>query len=298
MVTVAKLHAGINDCRETCWYICLLCLVRLGRCSGSYHFSKKCKKHVEKYRDAVREQQLSRAMNTSDKFCQMNQNMACTLQQKRSVSTLADVDCVSESKRMRPILDNEGTTEGKMPAFDDQPITILEAGTKRPEVFPRRKVDKVGQWVEAALVGRDVASIKEVRRSFLGLEEMDYYFTMEHRSPKNCTGQGIVYLVARSTQRSKFLCSHSIPSVQEAFYQFACFSQHMSLSKKQRRRQAKIASAMSSHPTFFNATSVVEYSDLDRTYGPTGMHSIWNILPIPPVRNLNGCGYSNPMHVL
>lgn len=291
-----KLTCWNSNCQETCWFVCLVCQKALGRTAASYHFSSSCKKHVEAYRDAVKRKAVVASKT------------------KRPVSSLALQNAAlnspsGSSAELQESLRTEDACARKKLRFDERDegdvidIPILDSASDEASAapfstFPPRLVDALGQWAFSAFASIPEATVEQVRQSFEGLEDMDYFFTMEHQSPTGCCGQGIRYSVARAFQHTKFLDAKRIPTIMESLWHYLSFSQHMSMSEKQKKRECKISSAMRSHKEFFHATSVLPYANVQRVYGPTGVHSLWNTLPIPPVKNLQGCSYSSPQDVL
>ena len=127
---------------------------------------------------------------------------------------------------------------------------------------------------------------------------MFHFYKSDFLSPRGCFGAGWVYAVGRAFQGTHILNQDLVPSIEEAMWHFMAFVQWMSLSEKQRRRQCFLQGPMMRMNKFFGATSVLSYEDHARIYGPTGRNLLWNTLPVPPVRTIVGCGYTNPVHIL
>ncbi len=277
-----------------------LSTTRLGRTSGPYHFSAKCKKHVEAYREYCRKLLNSGLLKRKPCLSPRRDGDSTGICTSPDSSTREKVSGLLEEsgarKRLRfGVPEEEHATE----ILQQVDVEEIELEVTPPsQSFPPRLVDELGKWALDALKDAPEATVAEVQKSFAGLEDMDYYFSMEHQSPKGCYGQGVRYLVARAFQKTKYLDSEEIPSVKEALWHFQSFAQNMSMSEKQRRRQCKISMAMESHHDFFGATSVVPYNSLPRVYGPSGVNALWNTLPIPPVAHLKGCSYSGLEDVL
>lgn len=284
-----------SNCQETCWFVCLVCQKVLGRTSAGYHFSAACRKHVEAYRDAVTQKAIGKTKRPVASLTGTNAALNSTSGSSTELQECLRAEDDGARKKLRSDERDEGVDIVDVLMLD----TASDEGSVAPfSTFPPRLVDTLGHWAFSALASIPEATVQQVRESFEGLEDMDYFFTMEHQSPPACYGRGIVYSVARAFQHTKFLDSKRIPTINESLWHYLSFSQHMSMSEKQKKRECKISSAMRSHNAFFHATSVLPYANVQRVYGPTGVHSLWNTLPIPPVKNLQGCSYSSPEHIL
>ena len=107
-------------------------------------------------------------------------------------------------------------------------------------------------------------------------------------------------VVARAFQGTMFIDEDLVPSVEEAMWHLMSFVQWMSLPEKQKRHQCHILQPIQRVKDFFGGTSALSHQDHARICGPTGVHSLWNTLPMPPVENLEnlGCAHTNPLHIL
>jgi hypothetical protein len=113
---------------------------------------------------------------------------------------------------------------------------------------------------------------------------------------------GLQYLVARAFQQTiKFsVGAHEL----EALWHFRNMVQFISMSDKQRRRQAKILQAQillsgdSPSNSPFPTTWVPSYKEMNRFYGRSNQHTMWRCLPIPTVKSIEGIAYANPLNVI
>ena len=165
---------------------------------------------------------------------------------------------------------------------------------------------KGNEWMDEAFRDTKRAELTDIASSFSDLDNMRLFWVAEHASPPGRCGGGLRYLVARTFQNAKAdagLDVDRIPDFPEARWHIDSFIQYHSMSEPQQRRQARITKSIMDHVqpqsgTFFKDTFIPEYKDLARMYGKTGKQSLWNILPIPPVEDLDGVAYVSPIHIV
>jgi hypothetical protein len=92
-----------------------------------------------------------------------------------------------------------------------------------------------------------------------------------------------------------------VATQEEAQWHFLNFVQYMSMSEQQCKRQAKLAYLLAAetalNKSFFKATRILQFEELNRYYGRSNQHTIWNILPIPTIENIDGIAYVNPINI-
>lgn len=112
-------------------------------------------------------------------------------------------------------------------------------------------------------------------------------------------GGGIRYLVGRAFRQTEYLSDSSmLPSLEEAKWQFQNFIQYISSGEMHRKRQANILAPFALTSTLFQATEILPYKKLNRYYGRSNRHTIWNTLPIPTVENVNGIAYVGVVNLI
>lgn len=159
------------------------------------------------------------------------------------------------------------------------------------------------------------APVEDLLQSFDDLALMRHFWSAEHASPPGRCGGGLQYLVGRAFSRpvSGLISVDKVPTIDESLFQLQCFSQYLSMNDTQRKRQATIMQSLhkgttsqrsyssnnsKSHNKMFESTYVPSYKEAEKIFGRNGQHSMWNNLPIPPIQNVDGIGYANPVHIL
>ena len=89
----------------------------------------------------------------------------------------------------------------------------------------------------------------------------------------------------------------TLPSLKEALWHMESFMQFVSMTEQQRARQGRINDGISGCP-LFKSTNILTLAEMYRYYGSRGQYSIWNNLPVPPVRNLDGVSYVSPQDIV
>ena len=203
-------------------------------------------------------------------------------------------------------LDNDNTICDMELETDDldeevSAIPIMENSQLSSTKNATKKALSYQNWLEGKFSHLHRATRLEVMDSFGDQRNMKLY----HFAEFTRSNGGIQYLVTRCFRRTEFIYGNShqqdtVASVQEAKWHFKCFTQYISMSDKQRRREAELLSSLlvGMDQTFFRTTWLVDYHELNIIYGRSNQHSLWNILPIPSVVNIGGIAYVNPVNVI
>lgn len=183
-------------------------------------------------------------------------------------------------------------------ALTEQQASIAGGTTNSDAVATVRKMT----WLELAFQDLPVASMREVLASFGNQRNMALYFVANHQ--KHPIG-GVQYLVTRVFHRNEFFSGltidNGLASEDESKWHFINFAQYISMGDKQRRRQAALTAGFASSMfdnSFFRATRVLRYDEMNRYYGKSNQHTLWNILPIPTVRSIDGIAYISPVNAI
>jgi hypothetical protein len=110
---------------------------------------------------------------------------------------------------------------------------------------------------------------------------------------------GLQYLVSRAFRQTPHFSNAA--HVDESLWHFRSMVQFISMSDKQKKRQAKILTTMilkNSHAKLFPTTFVPSFRDMNRLYGRSNQHTMWRCLPIPTVTCIDGIAYTNPINVI
>ena len=135
---------------------------------------------------------------------------------------------------------------------------------------------------------------------------MKKLYVADHaKTPGHCGG-GLQYMVARTFQNAKgTIDGTKVPEYSEARLHIDSFMQYHSMNKKQRMRQSGIDKSRMNmvekkHGGSFSTKElfVPEYKDLSRLYGKTGTQSVYNILPTPPVKDIQGVAFIRPLNIV
>ena len=152
--------------------------------------------------------------------------------------------------------------------------------------------------VEQAFKNLKKASVVPLNASFRGEENMSLYFSAERSKPRG----GVLYLVARAFKKTKYIVttgtdpeSQTMPTIFESEWHFSVFVQYILMNDALRRREAFILYMLSLYGgvdiSLFQATRILNYRELNRYYGRSNQHTLWNALPIPTVKNVSGIAY-------
>lgn len=162
---------------------------------------------------------------------------------------------------------------------------------------PSSVTDKL-PWIQKAFESLGFANMMEVINAFGDQSAMKLYFVAEFAKNQG----GIQYLISRAFRHTEYIGNERPTTVTESCWHFRAFVQYTSMSDKQRKREASIIQALvssfSGGQSLFGATRVLAYEELNRFYGRSNQHSLWNTLPVPTVENIGGIAYTNPINVI
>jgi hypothetical protein len=166
------------------------------------------------------------------------------------------------------------------------------------DVYKERSPDARNDWLEELFSTTPTASISEISTSFSQNEKMSMFWSAESASPHNCCGGGAQYLVARAFSKSELFMGAKLPTLSESKYHFLNFSQHQSLSQKQKRRQEDLHAFHVSNGFDAGLYCGLSYKELGDFYSSKGKHSLWSNIAIPTVQNVDGIAYVSPEDIL
>ena len=181
--------------------------------------------------------------------------------------------------------------------FEDEVSAIPITEESQPATA--KKPFSYQHWLHGNFAHLPTATRFEVMDSFGDQRNMKLYHFAEFVRKNG----GIQYLVTRSFRRTEFIygsAQDTVASVEEAKWHFKCFTQYISMSDKQRQREAELLSSLlvGMDQKFFRATRLVSYHELNIIYGRSNQHSLWNVLPVPSVANIGGIAYVNPVNAI
>ena len=166
--------------------------------------------------------------------------------------------------------------------------------------FPKISLEG-NEWLADAFKNTSRATVHEIFQSFSfpGMEQMTNFWVAELGSGEGHCGGGIMYLCACTFQQNKDsqLDRYRYPDFEAAKWHIRNCIQHHSMTEKQRQRQANLSDALTKDlpaDSFLRHTFVPKYHQLNRYYGHTGQHSMWNILPCPRAVDIDGVAYVSP----
>jgi hypothetical protein len=153
--------------------------------------------------------------------------------------------------------------------------------------------------LKKAFEGLEKANLTEVINSFGDQQAMKLYFVAQHAR----TGpSGIQYLITRAFSHTEYFGREQLACASEACWHFRNFVHYTSMSNTQRKREASLiqslVSSFSGGQSLFENTRVLSYRELNRFYGRSNQHSLWNTIPVPTVENIGGIAYTNPLNVI
>jgi hypothetical protein len=166
------------------------------------------------------------------------------------------------------------------------------------DVYKERSPDARNDWLEELFSTTPTASISEISTSFSQNEKMSMFWSAESASPHNCCGGGAQYLVAQAFSKSELFMGAKLPTLSESKYHFLNFSQHQSLSQKQKRRQEDLHAFHVSNGFDAGLYCGLSYKELGDFYSSKGKHSLWSNIAIPTVQNVDGIAYVSPEDIL
>ena len=277
-VLCVKFHCGANGCKGTSWFVCHGCDRR---------FSKKAKliEHVKKKHTVALT--VSGTHPPEDSGTHSLEDNA-VLQPPVNVVLPPHQPQQPQSPQL-PNNKRDHTLAFPTPHqshTDPQPLTTLPIGGGSHQ-----------SSFTVLLCGDPQATLDDVKASFTGMDAMQEFWTAEHAYP----GGGIQHIVSKAFTGTSYL-GKKVPSLVESRWHIMNFIQYISLSDKQRRRQALLSVPFLDTGTcgFFDRTHHLEYLDLRTVYGHNNtapVYSLWRSLPIPPVEVVNDIAYVNPLHI-
>lgn len=252
---------GLGDERCPNWFACVNCKRRVSKKKVRKHFQSEGHRNV-----VASEVELSRV----------------EVQEVVMTSALSDIE----------LSDAESADFSVESAQDEDNAELSFEGIQQQKL----------SWLEQAFESTKRCDIMEVMKMFVGQDLMQYYWSAEIAG----FGNGMRYLVARTFQRTECIVKSGVPSMEEARWHILSFIQYNSMSDKQRRRQALVTErlltsldrSLLSGSGLVYANRVLSYRDLNRYYGRSSVHSLWNTLPIPKVQNIGGIAYVSPLVII
>ena len=159
---------------------------------------------------------------------------------------------------------------------------------------PMVVTDKSSAWylVKTMNINRERATALHIM-DYLP-KSMILYWAAENAA----THGGVQYLTTRAFQKSEMYSKKQLANKEESIWHFRCFVQYMSMSEKQKSRQAGILNDDFIREERFVNTHIPRKKELHTLYGTSNQHTLWNNLPIPPVENIKGIAYINPVNIL
>jgi hypothetical protein len=202
------------------WNVCIPCNKRLSRSGVKNHFAKSSEHRQNVTTSIVAEVNLTEQLTLSPLWTppsDMN-GLVTPSSKKRDSETEQESD------------NAECNCGGIMGSSSTGPSLLTD-------VYKERSPDARNDWLEELFSTTPTASISEISTSFSQNEKMSMFWSAESASPHNCCGGGAQYLVARAFSESELFMGAKLPTLSESKYHFLNFSQHQSLSQKQKRQQ-------------------------------------------------------------
>ncbi len=274
------------------WYYCAICKAAVSKRSIQSHFCSQ--KHKKKFQ--VSASKLGLEVHVAPPVPEVIGGTATNL---HSVSALEASEHNEGYPRARSPMEDDGSSAG----FADSTRTSGAADSMRTSVAGVTKTCNKMQsleWMDALFANLPSPEESLLRDCFEDQHNMKLYFFAEQISRHG----GIRYLVSRAFKRSEYLFScivtnEKIASEEEAKWHFLSFAQYISQSSAQRCRQSAITRILAPASThIFQATRPLEFHELNRFYGRSNQHCLWNSLPIPAVKSIDGIAYVEPLQAL
>lgn len=298
-------------CKSGTWFLCCACSQVFARWG-------KAERHVntKKHNDLAHRYKESKAsannvsltpssISNQDAFDSPSSNFFPLAESQESMISLLDFGpyasaSVTNDESWGPGLDHEGsclaTATGTPNAGivqencknDSEEAAAVSNGTVAA-------LARQHEWLADVLKDTPKASQVEVFNSLECSPNMQRFWQAEHISP----GGGLVYLVGRAFNRSNFVGSHNLPDFPEAKWQMQNFMQYVNMSERQRDWQAQITMDItSSGSELIKKTRIPNALELKKFYLSDCQHCLWESLPIPTIRNINGIAYVNPEEII
>ena len=299
------------------WYACMTCSAFLDKRRVKNHFQSK--KHKAKCNNLSNIDVEASSSALHDDYNAANDDGASSSDDYGNAGDNSDDDAFSNAMMEEEFYYQEAWNYNKSNIYgddwnsnssDDEDNIRASTGINAavdveiPKVLNRVQVP----WIESAFKDRSDCDTFQVWHCLKGMPLMQFFWVAQH------SDAGMQYLVARSFLRTEFLVPSGIPSREEATYHVMNFIQYTSMSEKQRNRQSILSRHFSlmlqttrtaggahggnNKPLFLYMDRVSSPQDMARYYGSTSAHSMWNTLPIPPVKNIGGIGYVSPYDIV
>jgi hypothetical protein len=301
-------------CKSGTWFICCACSQLFGRW-GKAERHVNTKKHKE---SALRySQSKASTNNVSSTPCSTNHQDAFDSQSnffplpesQESMISLLDFDLNTSAnvtneyndESWGPVSDHEGiclAMATSIPSIAGNVQETFENDSEKAAADSNGTVSVLSrkhEWLADMLKDTPKATPAEVFDSLQCCPNMQRFWQAEHISP----GGGLVYLVGRAFNRSNFVGSHNLPDFPEAKWQMQNFMQYVNMSEKQRDWQAEITIKItSSGSELIKKTRIPNAHELKKFYQSDCQHCLWQALPIPTIRNIDGIAYVNPVEII
>ena len=172
-------------------------------------------------------------------------------------------------------------------------------------IFPKISLEG-NEWLAAQLSSSPRATLQEVIAAFAdpGMEIMKSFWSAELAAGDGHCGGGIVLLAARAFQQVKDsqLDRDRLPVFEESLWQLFNLIQYQSMNDKQRSRQSRINTmligSLPAESLFLKQTFIPLPEQLGQYDGGTGQHSMFNNLPCPKARDIDGVAYVSPKLII
>lgn len=283
-------------CKTSCWYFCVVCDKELKRNSVAYHFESS-KVHLANVAASM-QHSPGADKKRADFFVPSSPCSSTLAGNKRSTSD-AFMEAFPRVRGWESPLRNGTVVKEEI---DNESISHQDEADngsvlEEPTTYKRAFVQDDARWLIALFVHKPKCSAGEVSASLEGHPKMQRFWVAEHATPDNYVGGGLRYLVGRMFQRTELLEERALPDYKSAEWHLYNFMQFMSLSEKQRKRQARLLMPLIEAHGSFKSTmsSIVSLKQLKSHYSATNKHSLWNILPIPENQNVHGVAYVDPV---
>ena len=301
-------------CREKPWFYCKTCTKKCYRNCLTKH--SKTQKHVLRHANIYKQPRDPTSSSSSNKAPDPPASDDTTVT-KRTPSTVfpdfpddlnndinsEDLEFVGmDTEAFHEQMNKDLSTthiKNATSSMDIMPPPTTNSNTPIPP-FPRIRLEG-NEWLADAFKDTPRATVQEIFHSFSSpeMEPMKNFWVAELGSGEGRCGGGIVYLCARTFQQNKDsqLDSFRYPDFDAAKWHVRNCIQHHSMTDKQRRRQANLNDAITKElpaDSFLRHTFVPKDHQLNRYYGHTGQHSMWNNLPCPRAVDVDGVAYVSP----
>ena len=287
---------------ERSWYLCAVCKKRFIR--------RQLGEHFDGVRHCGRAFKAGYEPTSTTNHPRPWKSAAIKNNNGEQVAELeAVLGCFLEDILMSPADEEEENDQVMMPMDDDDDSAVITVAqvTEAPASAPSASQAPAAAAAETIIIPTTIQeayqqakkpSKQDITVSFQGQKAMLFYHGAEHVKERG----GVQYLVSRCFRKSEFqMKSKYTAKIPEAEWHFDAFIQYVSMTDRQRKRNSNILARLEHHllsESLFQATHILSYPQLNRVYGSSNQHSLWNILPIPTVENLGGIAYTNILHVI